>query len=132
MSTRRKFVARLFSAVGLGLIGRNAAARAQLTPDEIIKAWTNPEYRNNLTEEQWESLPKNPAGDITSGEFQGDFQIASGNNCSGNNCSGNNCSGNNCSGNNCSGDNCSGNNCSGNNCSGNNCSGNNCSQGNYC
>ena len=110
---------------------------SELSNEEIAAAWDDPVSRNRLSEEQWAALPSNPAGKIKSGEFGGNIEMASGNNCSGNNCSGNNCSGNNCSGNNCSGNNCSGNacsgnNCSGNNCSGNNCSGNNCSAGYYC
>ena len=128
---RRKLFAHVLGVCGLGFLGSKASAKAQLTSDQIIRAWQDPVFRGSLTKEQWEALPPNPAGDLRSGEFKGNLQMASGNNCSGNNCSGNNCSGNNCSGNNCSGNNCSGNNCSGNNCSGNRCSGNNCS-GNRC
>ena len=126
MSDRRKFLTHFLGLAGLGLLGSKASAKTELTKEEIVKAWQDPEFRNSLTEAQWDSLPSNPAGEIKGGEFKGNLQIASGNSCSGNNCSGNNCSGNNCSGNNCSGNNCSGNNCSGNSCSGNNCSGNNC------
>ena len=128
---RRKFMAKLVGLLGLSFLSIKANAIASkkdlLSPEDIAKAWEDPKFRNSLTEAQWSSLPQNPAGELNNGEFSGNLQIASGNNCSGNNCSGNNCSGNNCSGNNCSGNSCSGNNCSGNNCSGNNCSGNNCS-----
>ena len=128
---RRNFLTQLTAVLGLGIVSEKANSISHkndtLSPEDIAKAWENPEFRESLTEAQWESLPQNPAGDLNSGEFSGNLQMASGNSCSGNNCSGNNCSGDNCSGNNCSGDNCSGNNCSGNNCSGNNCSGNNCS-----
>ena len=129
MIDRRKLLTRLASLVGLGVAA--SKVNAKLSTEEIVRAWQDPAFRNSLSKEQWEALPANPAGMVKSGEFKGDFQLASGNNCSGNNCSGNNCSGNNCSGNSCSGNGCSGNNCSGNNCSGNNCSGNNCS-GNSC
>ena len=124
---RRNFLVKALSIVGIASI----LPRKSLSNEEIARAWEDPEFRKSLTKSQWESLPKNPAGDIENSEFSGDLVAASGNNCSGNNCSGNGCSGNNCSGNNCSGNGCSGNNCSGNNCSGNNCSGNNCS-GNNC
>ena len=131
MVDRRKILSRLAGLIGVGMATSQANAKVLLTPEEIVKAWQDPSFRNNLSKEQWDLLPPNPAGEVRSGQFKGDLQMASGNNCSGNNCSGNNCSGNNCSGNSCSGNNCSGNNCSGNNCSGNNCSGNNCS-GNSC
>ena len=124
---RRNFLSTLATLLGGGLAANKVNAAAQLSPDQIARAWQDPDFRRSLTQEQWEALPPNPAGEIRRGEFKGDLQMASGNFCSGNNCSGNNCSGNNCSGNNCSGNSCSGNNCSGNNCSGNNCSGNNCS-----
>lgn len=130
MNVRRKLLLRLAGLIGLGVASK-ANAKIQLTPDQIVKAWQDPNFKKSLSKDQWDALPENPAGKVTSGEFKGDMQLASGNNCSGNNCSGNNCSGNSCSGNNCSGNGCSGNNCSGNNCSGNNCSGNNCS-GNNC
>ena len=123
---RRKFFSFSLGLFGLGLAATKANAIAKLSPEEIVKAWEDPSFRNSLSQQQWDALPPNPAGDIRSGEFKGNIQLASGNNCSGNNCSGNNCSGNGCSGNNCSGNNCSGNSCSGNNCSGNSCSGNNC------
>jgi mersacidin/lichenicidin family type 2 lantibiotic len=125
MLERRKIITRFLSILGLGVMGFGGGARARLSPEDVVRAWEDPSYRNSLSEAQWDALPPNPAGETKSGEFKGDL-ANSGNNCSGNNCSGNNCSGNNCSGNNCSGDNCSGNNCSGDNCSGNNCSGNNC------
>lgn len=128
---RRKLLYRFAGLLGLGFVASQANAKIQLSPKEIARAWQDPSFRNRLTRDQWDALPPNPAGQIKSGEFNGSFQMASGNDCSGNNCSGNNCSGDNCSGNNCSGNNCSGNSCSGNNCSGNNCSGNNCS-GNNC
>ena len=131
MVDRRKLLSRLAGLFGAGLAASQANAKTLLTPEEIVKAWQDPSFRNRLSKEQWDALPPNPAGEVRSGQFKGDLQMASGNNCSGNNCSGNNCSGNNCSGNSCSGNNCSGNNCSGNNCSGNNCSGNSCS-GNNC
>lgn len=131
MNVRRKLLLRLAGLIGFGVASTKIQAKIQLSSDEIARAWQDPSYRNSLSKEQWDSLPANPAGNVKSGEFKGDIQLASGNNCSGNNCSGNNCSGNNCSGNACSGNNCSGNGCSGNNCSGNNCSGNNCS-GNNC
>ena len=131
MLNRRKFLSRFGVILGLGIAGSRANAKNQLSPEEIVKAWEDPTFRNSLSKSQWDALPPNPAGEIKNGQFKGDWLMASGNNCSGNNCSGNNCSGNNCSGNSCSGNNCSGNNCSGNNCSGNNCSGNSCS-GNRC
>ena len=121
MIGRRKFVVSLFGLLGLGFIGSKASAKTELSPEDVVKAWEDPSFRSRLSEAQWAALPPNPAGEIKSGEFNGNIELASGNNCSGNNCSGNSCSGNNCSGNNCSGNNCSGNNCSGNNCSGNNC-----------
>ena len=127
MKNRRSFLMAWTGILGL-FLGENASAKtAELTPEQVIKAWKDPAFRNKLTKEQWESLPPNPAGDIRGGEFRGNLVAYSGDDCSGNNCSGNNCSGNNCSGNNCSGNNCSGNSCSGNNCSGNNCSGRSCS-----
>ena len=116
MSDRRKFLSRFAGLLGLVFASSKANAKVQLTPEEIVKAWEDPVFRNSLTKDQWDALPPNPAGEIRSGEFKGNLQIASGNNCSGNNCSGNSCSGNNCSGNNCSGNNCSGNSCSGNKC----------------
>ncbi len=125
---RRSFLGKVIGIFGASfLFSRQSHS---LSSEQIVRAWEDPEYRNSLTESQWNMLPENPAGKIERSEFSGGL-LASGNNCSGNNCSGNNCSGNNCSGNSCSGNNCSGNNCSGNNCSGNNCSGNNCS-GNNC
>jgi mersacidin/lichenicidin family type 2 lantibiotic len=127
MIDRRKFVLQCLGLLGLGFIGSKARAKTELSPEDIVKAWEDPSFRSRLSQSQWDALPPNPAGEIKSGEFNGNLELAaSGNACSGNNCSGDNCSGNNCSGNNCSGDNCSGNNCSGDNCSGNNCSGNNC------
>ena len=137
MSDRRKFMSRFAGLLGLAFGASNTNAKTQLSTEDVIRAWEDTKFRSSLTEEQWNALPQNPAGQLRTGEFQGDLQLASGNNCSGNSCSGNNCSGNNCSGNNCSGNNCSGNscscnNCSGNNCSGNNCSGNNCSMGFRC
>jgi mersacidin/lichenicidin family type 2 lantibiotic len=131
MVDRRKLLTRLAGLFGIGMAASQANAKGLLSAEEIVKAWQDPSFRNSLSKEQWDALPPNPAGEVRSGQFKGDLQMASGNNCSGNNCSGNNCSGNNCSGNSCSGNNCSGNNCSGNGCSGNNCSGNNCS-GNNC
>ena len=124
-SGRRRFLKTLAGVGAVLVFPRRSKA---LTPEQIVRAWEDPEYRNSLTESQWNKLPPNPAGDVERSEFTGDL-LASGNNCSGNNCSGNNCSGNNCSGDNCSGNNCSGNNCSGNNCSGNNCSGQSCGGG---
>ena len=112
---RRKFMAKLVGLLGLSFLSIKANAIASkkdlLSPEDIAKAWEDPKFRNSLTEAQWSSLPQNPAGELNNGEFSGNLQIASGNNCSGNNCSGNNCSGNSCSGNNCSGNNCSGYNC---------------------
>ena len=32
--------------------------------DKIIRAWKDPEYRQNLSEEEREALPENPAGAI--------------------------------------------------------------------
>ena len=122
---RRGFVQSLFALIG----GAATAKVSDLSAEELaVKVWENPALKDELTDEQWNALPKNPAGDRTYSEFSGSLTTQiSGNSCSGNGCSGNNCSGNGCSGNNCSGNNCSGNGCSGNNCSGNGCSGNNCS-----
>ena len=92
----------------LGTLAVGAAAlvpRPAMSSTQIVKAWEDPEYRNSLTERQWEQLPKNPAGEIENSEFSGDL-LASGNGCSGNGCSGNGCSGNGCSGNGCSGNSC--------------------------
>lgn len=125
-TTRRRFVAALGSFFGIAVTSRSESAK--LSQEQIARAWEDPSFRAQLTEAQWNELPENPAGKLSSSQFSGDLHAqVSWNACSGNNCSGNNCSGNNCSGNNCSGNSCSGNNCSGNNCSGNNCSGNNCS-----
>jgi mersacidin/lichenicidin family type 2 lantibiotic len=128
---RRSFLAKL-GQIALGGFGAISLAKAnhRLTPEQIVRAWESPEYRNTLTESQWSQLPANPAGEIERSEFSGNL-VASGNGCSGNGCSGNGCSGNGCSGNGCSGNGCSGNGCSGNGCSGNGCSGNSCS-GNSC
>jgi mersacidin/lichenicidin family type 2 lantibiotic len=128
---RRKFFSLSFGMIGLGLFASKTNANVQLSPEEIVKAWQDPSFRNSLSKKQWEALPPNPAGEIRSGEFKGNVQLASGNSCSGNSCSGNSCSGNSCSGSSCSGNSCSGNSCSGNSCSGNSCSGNSCS-GNRC
>lgn len=103
---RRKFVSWSLGMAGLGLFASKSNANVLLSPEEIVKAWQDPSFRESLSNKQWEALPPNPAGEIRGGEFKGNVQLASGNNCSGNNCSGNNCSGNNCSGNNCSGNNC--------------------------
>ena len=113
----------------LGLLGGVTAVKASgLSADDVVKAWEDSSFRDSLTDEQWNQLPKNPAGKRSYSEFEGNItgQI-SGNACSGNSCSGNSCSGNGCSGNSCSGNGCSGNSCSGNGCSGNSCSGNSCS-----
>ena len=136
MSNRRNFIQKMIGLLGVSFVATKVDANP-ISKKDIIKNWEDPSYKNSITDNQWNKLPSNPAGEIRNGQFKGSIELASGNNCSGNNCSGNNCSGNNCSGNmcsgnNCSGDNCSGNNCSGNNCSGNNCSGNNCSSGYYC
>ena len=32
--------------------------------DKIIRAWKDPEYRSNLSEEEHSALPQNPAGAI--------------------------------------------------------------------
>ena len=114
--SRRNFLTKMLGFLGVSSL---VAKTSTLSAEEIVKAWEDPEFRNNLTDDQWNALPDNPAGEVEYSQFKGSItgQI-SGNNCSGNNCSGNNCSGNNCSGNNCSGNNCSGNNCSGNNCGG--------------
>ena len=122
MDDRRKFFSSLGAAIG-ALFFRSRVNADTLSDEQIVKAWEDPQFRNLLTEAQWEALPENPAGKVDRAEYSGDLAKSTANNCSGNNCSGNNCSGNNCSGNNCSGNNCSGNNCSGNNCSGNNCGG---------
>ena len=98
MVDRRKLLSRLAGLFGAGLAASQANAKTLLTPEEIVKAWQDPSFRNRLSKEQWDALPPNPAGEVRSGQFKGDLQMASGNNCSGNNCSGNNCSGNNCSG----------------------------------
>ena len=100
MNMRRKLLLRLAGLVGLGIASK-ASAKIQLSPDEIAKAWEDPTFRNSLSKEQWNALPTNPAGNVTTGEFKGDMQLASGNSCSGNSCSGNSCSGNSCSGNRC-------------------------------
>ena len=115
---RRNFFSKFLAVFGITAV----TSKSVLSDEEIAKAWEDPEYRDSLTDEQWNSLPNNPAGDIENGQYSGNLSASTTNYCSGNNCSGNNCSGNNCSGNSCSGNNCSGNNCSGNNCSGNSCS----------
>ena len=96
MIGRRKFVVSLFGLLGLGFIGSKASAKTELSPEDVVKAWEDPSFRSRLSEAQWAALPPNPAGEIKSGEFNGNIELASGNNCSGNNCSGNRCSGNNC------------------------------------
>ena len=126
VDNRRSFLSKLAAVLGLSIVAKEASSKI-LDDETVVKAWQDPAFRASLSEEQWDALPSNPAGEIQSGPFKGGLEVASGNSCSGNSCSGNSCSGNNCSGNNCSGNNCSGNNCSGNNCSGNNCSGNSCS-----
>lgn len=99
-----------------------------LTPQEIVRAWEDPEYRQTLTEEQRALLPANPAGEIQFTPRAGNtlhfvtLANASSDNCSSSNCSSNNCSSSNCSSSNCSSDNCSSSNCSSNNCSSSNCS----------
>ena len=98
---RRKFFSFSLGIFGLGLAASKASANVQLSPEDIVKAWQDPTFRNSLSKKQWEALPPNPAGEVRSGEFKGNIQVASGNDCSGNNCSGNNCSGNSCSGNRC-------------------------------
>lgn len=102
MKTRRQVLGWLSGLIGLSIASAKAHSSVQLSREDIARAWEDPEFRSKLTEEQWNALPPNPAGEISSGEHRGNFHIASGNFCSGNNCSGNNCSGNNCSGNNCS------------------------------
>ena len=97
--TRRGFFTKLLGIIGVVAI----VPRSSLSNEEIARAWEDPEFRNSLTEDQWNKLPQNPAGNIENGEFSGDLVAASGNNCSGNNCSGNNCSGNNCSAGPCGG-----------------------------
>ena len=120
MSNRRDFFTKISALIGLGFASKSLG---KLSDTQIAAAWEDPAYRANLTDAQWEKLPGNPAGDISSAEFSGDLAQASGNSCSGNGCSGNGCSGNGCSGNGCSGNGCSGNGCSGNSCSGNSCGG---------
>ncbi len=85
MNMRRKLLLRLAGLVGLGIASK-ANAKIQLSPDEIAKAWEDPKFRNSLSKEQWDALPTNPAGNVTTGEFKGDMQLASGNSCSGNRC----------------------------------------------
>ena len=128
LKSRRGFIGGL-----LTLLGVSSAAKANLlSPEEVVRAWEDPKFRNTLTEGQWNAMPENPAGKVENTSFSGNMTAqSSGNNCSGNGCSGNGCSGNGCSGNGCSGNGCSGNGCSGNGCSGNSCSGNGCS-GNNC
>jgi mersacidin/lichenicidin family type 2 lantibiotic len=123
----------VLGAFGLGIAG-TAGAKAkesstmELSPEDIVRAWEDPTFREKLTDAQWAALPAHPAGKMTSGQFLGGRHAqVSWNACSGNSCSGNSCSGNSCSGNSCSGNSCSGNSCSGNSCSGNSCSGNSCS-----
>ena len=99
--TRRGFLGKVMAAVGAVAL----FSRKSLSSEQIVRAWEDPEYRNSLTESQWNSLPENPAGTIENAEFSGDL-LASGNGCSGNGCSGNGCSGNGCSGNSCSGNSC--------------------------
>ena len=96
--SRRGFLAKLITFLGVSF----AANAAKLSPQEIVKAWEDPEFRNTLTEDQWNEVPSNPAGRMESSQFSGNVTVAqSGNGCSGNGCSGNGCSGNGCSGNNC-------------------------------
>ena len=112
VDNRRSFLSKLAAVLGLSIVAKEASSKI-LDDETVVKAWQDPAFRASLSEEQWDALPSNPAGEIQSGQFKGGLEVASGNSCSGNSCSGNSCSGNNCSGNNCSGNNCSGNNCSG-------------------
>ena len=43
-----------------------------MSPDEIIRAWKNEDYRNNLSEEQRSQLPNHPASwvELTDAELQ--------------------------------------------------------------
>ena len=73
MNLRRKLLLRLAGLAGLGVASK-ANAKIQLSPDEIAKAWQDPSFRNSLSKEQWDALPSNPAGKVTSGEFKGDIR----------------------------------------------------------
>ena len=103
---RRDFVTKFFAIIGAAGIASKATASKSLSDKEIIKAWEDPSFRKSLSDEQWEAMPFNPAGEVKAGQFEGNMMMASGNNCSGNGCSGNGCSGNGCSGNSCSGNYC--------------------------
>ncbi len=114
LDKRRRKIFSIFAALlGGAFTAKKVSASLEMSPEDVARAWQDPEYRNTLSKKQWESMPANPAGEVREGQFKGNLAQISGNNCSGNNCSGNNCSGNNCSGNNCSGNNCSGRRCGG-------------------
>ncbi len=94
---------------------------AELTPQQIVRAWEDKNYRARLSPRQLMQLPGHPAGvGRLLSVIEESFNMSS-NNCSSDNCSSSNCSSDNCSSSNCSSDNCSSSNCSSNNCSGSNC-----------
>jgi mersacidin/lichenicidin family type 2 lantibiotic len=96
----------------------------ELSVEQIVRAWEDPEYRQTLTEEQKKLLPANPAGEILCSDMAGNtlcFVATNNDGCSTDNCSGNRCSTDACSGNRCSTDACSGNRCSTDACSGHRC-----------
>jgi mersacidin/lichenicidin family type 2 lantibiotic len=102
----------------------HGAQTAQLTAEQIVKAWEDPEYRQTLTEEQRKLLPANPAGEILCSDLAGNtlyYESSNNDGCSTDNCSGNRCSTDACSGSRCSTDACSGNRCSTDACSGHRC-----------
>ena len=55
---RRSFLSKLAAVLGLGLVSKNASSK-------------DPVFRTNVSDEQLDALPSNPAGDIQSAQFRG-------------------------------------------------------------
>ena len=97
-----------------GLVTRE---EVELTPQNIVRAWEDRNFRARLTPRQLQQLPDHPAGFGRLLFLEDPHTNGSSNNCSSDNCSSSNCSSSNCSSDNCSSSNCSSSNCSSSNCS---------------
>ncbi len=76
---RSNFSAKQIACAAIALGGLTASPQAQLTIEQIVRAWESPEYRQTLTQEQLAQLPENPAGEVKS-EFSNSsesYEIAS-------------------------------------------------------